>query len=103
MGWRMVNQHAKIMTTGTILIRIWRKIKSNPKRTWLGKEFSVGYTKGVTTHTKRALHILEKMDLIEIVPAIYRCKTGGTSKNKKKKWTVSHTVKGYRMKKQEVD
>jgi hypothetical protein len=67
-----------------ILMRIFRKLKMNPNRTFLAKDFGNN-----NSFARKYLNILIKMNLIEIVGVRY--KTGA-------KYTINKAVKGYKWK-----
>lgn len=61
-----MNTNTKYHIKPILLIRIWNKIKSDPLKVWLKSDFGTGYYS-----LEKHLHTLVRMDLIEIVPAVY--------------------------------
>jgi len=69
-----------------VLIRIYKRIKRNPLRVFLLKDF---FHKPAYKYRGKYLDTLKALDLIEEVPAIYKCG---------KKFRTRRMVKGYRLK-----
>jgi len=77
-----MNKNLKIKIKPIVLIRVWKKIKSNPDRIWLMVDFN---NLGAS---QLHMHTLIKMGLVEEVPAIY--KLG-------KKYRSCLNTKGYKL------
>lgn len=62
--------HSRILIDGTKLLRLFRKIKSDPKRTWLSADLRKTLLLS-TQIIRRYLELLQSLGLIEEVQCYY--------------------------------